>query len=76
MPAWKNFGRKGLRIDSSNGCAVRNITPAAPRYGEPEQHNAMAGLLLCAFMALNVSSPEPCSLPLSELTLRGQFSVV
>ena len=38
MPAWKKFERKGLRIDSSDGCAVRNITPSAPRYGEPEQH--------------------------------------
>ena len=55
MPAWKKFERKGLRLESTVGCAKRN-TPhdrgAALRRARTA-HNARAGLPLCAFMALN-----------------------
>ena len=55
MPAWKKFERKGLRLQTTIGCAKRN-TPhdrGAALQRARTAHNARAGLPLCAFMALN-----------------------
>lgn len=55
MPACKKFERKGLRPETTIGCAMRNTLHdrGAPLRRARTAHKARAGLPLCAFMALN-----------------------